>query len=132
MFLFLVAESAAPPVDKPKEEVSTKIAPMKNVEPITPQSTVSTSPGEMKITKKNAKASKVKTVEVKPMDVSAPIAIEPETAAAKPFVAAEKPTAPVQAIVEPKAEVSAALAQADAVVEKANPKKGKGKKNKKE
>jgi len=136
MFLFLVIESAALPVDKPKEEVSAKIAPMKNVEPIPPPSTVSSPPGDKKPSKKNAKA-KDKTVDVvQPMDVSPPIAVamEPETVVVKPQLVAEKPAATVKPIVVQKAEASASevAPQAEAVAEKANIKKGKGKKNKKE
>ena len=134
MLQFLVIESATQPVDKPKEEVSAQIAPMKNVEPIPPPAAVPTPPGEKKTLKKNAKATKDKAAEiVQPMDVSAAIAVEPKTVAVEPVVA-EKPTAPVQTIVEQKTQDSAAVVtpQAEAGVEKANLKKGKGKKNKKE
>lgn len=136
MFLFLVIESAALPVDKPKEEVSAKIAPMKNVEPIPPPFTVSSPPGDKKPSKKNAKAKDKAVDVVQPMDVTPPIAVamEPQTVVAKPQLVAEKPAATVTPIVVPKAEASAsaAIPQAEAVAEKANIKKGKGKKNKKE
>ena len=133
---FLVIESATQPVDKPKEEVSAKIAPMKNVEPIPPPSTVSSPPGDKKPSKKNAKAKDKAVDVVQPMDVSPPIAVamEPETVVVKPQLVAEKPAAAVKPIVVQKAETSASavVPQAEAVAEKANIKKGKGKKNKKE
>jgi hypothetical protein len=108
---------------------------MKNVEPIPPPSTVSSPPGDKKPSK-NAKAKDKAVDVVQPMDVTPPIAVamEPQTVVAKPQLVAEKPAATVTPIVVPKAEASAsaAIPQAEAVAEKANIKKGKGKKNKKE
>ena len=71
------------------------------------------------------------------MDVATPpvVSVEPEAVATKsePLVA-DQPSIPIQATAEQKAPAAEAVAtpQTEAVVEKANLKKGKWKKNKKE
>jgi len=134
--LFLVIESATLSVDKPKEEVTAQVAPTTIVEPTL--STPSTVPKKQP-SKKTAKATKNVTVEDKaePMDVATPhiVAVEPAAVAAKPEpVVVVEHSIPIQAVAEQKAPAAEAIAtsQAEAVVEKANPKKSKGKKNKKE
>lgn len=137
--MFLVIESVTLPVDKPKEEVTAQVVPIKNVEPTpTSPSTVSTTDviDKKKPSKKTAKAGK-NEVTVEPMDVATPpvVSVEPEAVATKsePLVA-DQPSIPIQATAEQKAPAAEAVAtpQTEAVVEKANLKKGKGKKNKKE